>query len=74
MRGTHQSLNNGNAELADATRAPIFAASLLPGITTILVPTFTRLYRSITSAFSIRIQPLDTRWPIVAGELVPWIR
>ena len=42
--------------------------------TMILVPTVTRLYRSVTSAFVSRMQPLETRVPIVAGALVPWIR
>ena len=42
--------------------------------TTTWAPSFTRSYRSITSALSRRIQPEDTACPIVSGSLVPWIR
>jgi len=38
-----------------------------PGSTTTRVPTFTRLYRSITSSFVSRIHPEDTDVPIVHG-------
>ena len=37
-------------------------------------PICTRLYRSITSSFARRMQPLDTCLPIVEGALVPWMR
>ena len=43
-------------------------------ITITLVPTFTRLARSVTSSFVRRMQPEETRWPIVDGALVPWMR
>ena len=39
--------------------------------TTTMVPIFTRLYRSITSSFVIRMQPEEIDWPIYSGWLVP---
>src|ERR1700759_1340134 len=49
-------------------RTPLF------GRTTTLVPTLTRLKRSLTSSLVSRMQPLDTCWPMVLGALVPWMR
>src|SRR6185312_4944536 len=45
-----------------------------PGSTTTRVPTLTRSNRSVTSSFSIPMQPEETNLPIVDGWLVPWIR
>ena len=42
--------------------------------TTTLVPTGTRLKRSMTSGLTSRKQPEETAWPIVCGWLVPWMR
>src|SRR5712672_455755 len=39
--------------------------------TTTIVPIFTRLYRSITSSFVIRMQPEEIDAPIYSGWLVP---
>ncbi len=47
---------------------------LLAQMTTTLVPTLTRPYRSITSSLRMRMQPDDTCVPIVHGSLDPWIR
>ena len=44
------------------------------GSTTTLAPTDTRLNRSMTSSLVRRMQPDDTRWPMVDGALVPWMR
>ena len=52
-------------------RRAIAGARPRSGITTTLVPIFTRLYRSITSSFVRRMQPDETRLPIVDGALVP---
>jgi hypothetical protein len=38
-----------------------------PGSTTTRVPTFTRLYRFMTSSFVSRMHPEDTNVPIVDG-------
>ena len=43
-------------------------------LTTILVSTWTRLYKSITSRSRMRMQPDDTLRPISSGSLVPWMR
>ncbi len=37
------------------------------------VPTWTRLYRSITSGINIRTQPCENAWPIESVSSVPWI-
>ena len=50
------------------------SARLSALITITLVPTFTRLARSVTSSLVRRMQPDDTRWPMVEGALVPWMR
>src|SRR5262249_8464147 len=42
--------------------------------TTTMVPTFTRLYRSIASSLVRRMQPEEIDAPIYSGWLVPWIR
>ena len=42
--------------------------------TTTLVPTGTRLKRSMTCGLASRMQPEETAWPIVCGWLVPWMR
>lgn len=39
-----------------------------------VVPTETRLYRSVTSSLVMRKQPDETAWPIVSGSLEPWMR
>src|SRR5690606_4224848 len=44
------------------------------GWTTTRVPTGTRSYKAITSAFTSRKQPDEMAWPIVCGWLVPWMR
>jgi len=41
------------------------------GSTTTLVPTLTRLKRSVTSSLVRRMQPYETNFPIVDGSLVP---
>src|SRR4029077_20884409 len=43
----------------------------LPGQTTTRVPTLTRSKRSLTSSFSMPMQPDETNLPIVDGWLVP---
>src|SRR4029077_15074424 len=45
-----------------------------PGNTTTRVPTVTRLNRSSTSSLVSRMQPDDTKVPMVDGWLVPWMR
>src|SRR5664280_768960 len=42
-------------------------------VTTTGVPTDTRWYRSVMSAFNIRMQPYDTKPPTEPGMLVPWM-
>ena len=44
------------------------------GSTITLVPTLTREQRSATSSLVRRMQPDDTRVPMVPGALVPWMR
>ena len=39
----------------------------LDGSTTTRVPTFTRVYRSVTSSFVSRMQPEETKVPMVEG-------
>jgi hypothetical protein len=46
----------------------------LPGSTTTRVPTFTRVNTSVTSSLVSRMQPEDTKVPMVDGWLVPWMR
>src|SRR5262252_6831191 len=50
------------------------ARRTLIGSTTTLAPTWTRLYRSITSSLTRRMHPDDTWPPMVDGSLVPWMR
>ena len=45
-----------------------------PGITITRVPTFTRVKRSVTSSLVRRMQPEDTKVPMVEGWFVPWMR
>ena len=42
--------------------------------TTTVVPVGTRLCRSMMSWLNIRMQPLETDWPIDHGSEVPWMR
>src|SRR5215467_7096665 len=49
--------------------SPSFGRSTTTG-----APTFTRLYRSITSSLVSRMQPDEMAWPIYSGWLVPWTR
>ena len=63
--------------ISAATRVEISAAATAPEPTyntTTFVPTFTRSYRSMTSALRMRMQPDDTFWPIVQGSFEPWMR
>jgi hypothetical protein len=46
----------------------------LSASTTTRVPTGVRRKRSITSWLIMRMQPEETRVPIVSGSFVPWIR
>ena len=53
------------------TRSQIAKASHFANTTR--VPTWTRPYRSMMSLLCMRTQPADTRPPIEAGLLVPWM-
>src|SRR5262249_11044052 len=53
---------------ATAARWPLISR------TTTLAPTWTRLWRSITSSLTKRMPPDDTWPPMVEGSLVPWMR
>src|SRR4029077_5813310 len=53
---------------------PLASSGAFFGSTTTLVPTSTRLKRSLTSSLVMRMQPEDTNFPMVVGSLVPWMR
>jgi hypothetical protein len=63
---------DGAAAAAGAEAAAVCGG--FPGITTTRVPTFTRVKRSVTSSLVRRMQPEDTKVPMVEGWLVPWMR
>ena len=56
---------DGAAAAAGAEAAVIGGA--FPGSTTTRVPTFTRVKRSVTSSLVRRMQPEDTKVPMVEG-------
>jgi hypothetical protein len=62
---TGSPLGNTDAPAGGASAASV--AGGLPGSTTTRVPTFTRVYRSVTSSFVSRMQPEDTKVPMVDG-------
>jgi hypothetical protein len=63
---------DGAAGAAEAEAAALGGG--FPGCTTTRVPTFTRVKRSVTSSLVRRMQPEDTKVPMVEGWLVPWMR
>src|SRR6059058_5225776 len=62
------------SSIALGSVAPAARGNELFGRTTTLVPTSTRLNRSLTSSLVSRMQPEETNFPIVEGSLVPWMR
>src|SRR5262249_36531138 len=69
-----ESQQSGNRHQASRIRLfPILIPDLRHLVTTTRVPMLTRLYKSMMSSLYMRIQPCETKPPIVPGALVPWM-